>query len=539
MYELMGQLNSQTKSNYIVRRKDYLLNKLLLFGESEKIKDLVKGFSAFKVVRASNEECMRWVSLDGNILGVNDAFCKLFEMVPNEIIGKPFQSIWDNENVEDLCELITLFKRNLLKSDIDYYFKKFVITSKGKALFIEGINTFIDMPDINGNKPGTFLLTLFNNVEEKKVEKLEETPFDDSTVPEVSEQTELNFRKNEEMYRTLVETSPDAIFLLDMNGNILMSNKSAAIILGFQDVEEVHQTNIFSFISPRDAKRLYRDSKILIQSGILENIEYSIVKKEGEILPVEINASLVLDLVGKPEKIVTIMRDISKRKRAEEELRSAEKFAVIGRQAAILAHEIKTPLASIKMNIDMLFNNLSLDENKQKSFRIIQKEMKRLVNLLKNILLFSRELNCVFLPVDLGKLIDNIENLMRPVLDGHKIKLKNNLKEIRIKGDYRNLQTLFLHLLENSIEAMPDGGEIEIYSSRSNDGFSSIFLRDTGCGITDNIKIFDPFFTTKSSGTGLGLAIVKNIIKQHDGDIKLVSSEKGNTIFEIIFKNKV
>jgi signal transduction histidine kinase len=284
---------------------------------------------------------------------------------------------------------------------------------------------------------------------------------------------------------------------------------------------------------------IYRYYIKLIKFGILENVEYSIITKYGEVLPVEINASLVLDLFGKPEKIVSIMRDISKRKKAEEELRSAEKFAAIGRQAAILAHEIKTPLASIKMNIDMLFNKLELTDNKQKSVRIIQKEMKRLVNLLKNILMFSRELNFVFLTVDVGKLIENIENLMRPVLDDHGITLKNNLKEFKINGDYRNLQTLFLHLIENSVEAMPNGGEIEVYSSVNTDGSCSVFLRDTGCGIPDDIKIFDPFFTTKSSGTGLGLAIVKNIIRQHNGDIKLVNSVRGNTIFEVIFKNKV
>jgi signal transduction histidine kinase len=165
--------------------------------------------------------------------------------------------------------------------------------------------------------------------------------------------------------------------------------------------------------------------------------------------------------------------------------------------------------------------------------------MKRLVKLLKNILLFSRELNFVFLSVDLGKLIDNIENLMHPVLDEHKITLKNYLKGFKVNGDYRNLQTLFLHLLENSVEAMPDGGEIELSSSVNSNGTCSVFLRDTGCGIPDSLKIFDPFYTTKSSGTGLGLAIVKNIIRQHNGDIKLIQSTKGHTVFEIIFNNKV
>jgi PAS domain S-box-containing protein len=536
----MGIRNTETKNKNISRGKDYLQNKLLLFGESEKIKSFVNSYDDFNVVRENNGVCIRWVSLEGIILAVNESCCKLYEMESEEIIGRPFHSIMDRVNNGDLNDLITLFNRNLLKANIDYYFKKFNVTNKGKSLFIEGINTFIEIADINGNKPGTFLLTIFKSVEENKAQKTEDSFLSDNPIrSEETETTDLILRNNEEMYRTLFETSPDAIFLLDINGNILMSNKRAATILGYMNVEEIHQMNVFSFVAPGDAKRLFRDSQRLILSGLIENVEYSAITKHGEVLPVEINASLVFDLVGKPEKIVTIMRDISKRKKAEEELRSAEKFAAIGRQSAILAHEIKTPLASIKMNIDMLFNNLTLTGNKQKSFRIIQKETQRLVKLLKNILLFSRELNFVFLTVDLGDLIDNIENLMRPVLDEHSITLKNNLKDFKIKGDYRNLQTLFLHLLENSVEAMPDGGEIELYSTINNHGSCSVFLKDTGCGIPDDIKIFDPFFTTKSSGTGLGLAIVKNIIKQHNGDIKLVNSVKGNTTFEIIFNNKI
>jgi len=533
----MGLENNETIYKNTVRRRYYLLNKLLLFGEKEKIRS--KDFDTFKVARDS-DECMRWVNLDGIILDVNESFCKLYEIDPNEIIGKPIQSVIGSENNGDINDLIILFNKNLLKPNIEYYFKKFVVTNKGKSLFIEGINTFIDMIDIKENKPQTYLLSLFKSVEDKKIQKLSNSlPVESPTILKEKETTELEYRKNEEMYRTLVETSPDAIFLLEINGSILMSNKRGASILGYQNVEEIHEMNIFSFIAPGDAKRLYRDSKRLIQNGLIENVEYSAITKSGEVFPVEINASLVLDIVGKPEKIVTVMRDISKRKKAEEALRSAEKFAAIGRQAAILAHEIKTPLASIKMNIDMLFNNLPLTDNKQKSVGIIQKEMKRLVKLLKNILLFSRELNFVFLSVDLGKLIDNIENLMHPVLDEHKITLKNYLKGFKVNGDYRNLQTLFLHLLENSVEAMPDGGEIELSSSVNSNGTCSVFLRDTGCGIPDSLKIFDPFYTTKSSGTGLGLAIVKNIIRQHNGDIKLIQSTKGHTVFEIIFNNKV
>ena len=534
----MNLQNTEVNNSYVARIKGQIPKKLILFEDSERIKKILNKDKTFGLINERDDECARWVSLDGIILGVNDSFYKLYEMNPDEIIGKPIHCINEKGNDEELNELITLYKRNLLKTNINYYFKKFVVTKNGKSLFLEGINTFVEITDLNGSKPGTVLLSIFKNSSGEKthISEISKSIIAGSQ-PNEADIFDLNFNKNDDTYRTLVETSPDAIFLLDLDGNILMCNKRTASILGFENIEEMHQKNIFSLVAPEDSRRLNRDARRLIQSGILENIEYSVITKSSDVLAVEINASIVLDLMGKPEKIVTIMRDISKRKKAEAQLQSAEKFAAIGRQAAVLAHEIKTPLASIKMNIDMLFNNIELTDTKQRSVRIIQKEMQRLVKLLKNILLFSRELNFVFLNVDLGKLVYNIESLMQPVLDEHKIIFRNNLHNVKIKGDYRNLQTLFLHLIENSIEAMPDGGEINIYSTINNDGSLSVFFKDTGCGISDDIKIFDPFFTTKSSGTGLGLAIVKNIIRQHNGDIKLIKSVKGNTTFEIIFNN--
>jgi two-component system, sporulation sensor kinase A len=477
--------------------------------------------------------------------------------------------------------------------------------------------------------------------------------------------TEIKLRKNEEMYRTLIETSPDAILMLDLNGKIRMSNKQVAILLGFESVEELQDQNIFSFFSSRDKRRIFRDARIVIETGILRDLEYILIRNNGELVPVEISASLILDIIGQPDGIIGIMRDITDRKKSEdalknselrfrsiwensndgmrltnyngtiiavnrayceliglnekellgqpftitynsedqgiqlkdyqenfinkniqsfaqtnfkyrridnviliesysfialekseplllgifhnitemkkneEELRNAEKFAAIGKQAAMLSHEIKTPLASIKMNMDMLFKNTPMSENKEKSFFIVQKEIKRLEALVKNILLYSRELNLVFHPVDLEKLVDNIQDLMKPVLKKQNINLLNYLTNLRVKGDFRNLQTVFLHLIENSIDSMPDGGLIEIYSRHHDSDSYSIFIKDNGCGVQEDTKIFDPFYTTKSSGTGLGLTIDKNIIKQHNGDLRLVSSIPGETIFEIFFNNNI
>jgi PAS domain S-box-containing protein len=736
-----------------------LRKNLLLYVENQKPEVSCNNFNFLSEKAQNYNFGIRLIDKNGIIIGVNKAFCSLFDINEKDVIGKFYTTIYDKNNKEEVEELLALFNRNLLKPGIDYYFEKFIITSKGKSLSVEGINTFIERDRVTFINSDTLLLTIFRNIhgddssimhpsqdaivtldlygivngwntsaekiydytaneaigesisiifsQERKnelkkiirrlingevIENFEtiNKKKDGTLVPvlfqitpiqsnsgllkgvtiiarDLTEQkkTEVRLRKNEEMYRTLIETSPDAILLLDLNGKILMGNRLVAVTLGYDSIEEIQLQNIFSFFTLKDRRVIFRDARKVIESGILKNREYTIIRKNGEQVPVEINASLILDFIGRPDSIVGIMRDISVRKKAEEEiknselrfrsiwensndgmrltnnegfivavnnayckligldesdllgnpitvvysiksedqtvqlaqykekfanrnfsshiqtsfdywknnkiilleaysfidfekgeplllgiyhnitemikneeeLRNAEKFAAIGKQAAMLSHEIKSPLASIKMNIDMLFNNLSMPENNQRSLQIVQKEIKRLEVLLKNVLLYSRELNLVFLPVDLEKLVDNIKELMKPVLIKQNIVVFNYLTNLRIKGDHRNLQTVFLHLIENSIESMPGGGTIEIYSEHQEEGSFSVFIKDNGCGIWETDKIFDPFFTTKSSGTGLGLSIAKNIIKQHNFELSLVSSKPGETIFRILFTN--
>jgi PAS domain S-box-containing protein len=764
----MDNLNPERYgNNKILTVLDEFRNNLQFF-----IKDNdLNSFEGQNILTRNGKEvnlALRLVNKNGIIVGINNSFCKLFELEEKSVLGASYLSVYDKNNSEDLQEMLLLFNRDLLKPNIDYHFKKLVITTNKKSLFIEGINTFIYTNKNKGINDDILLLTIFRDQTEEiklsnsdtivslvshppqdacmildlygninswnfqaeiiygysanevagnsisilftrdrkgefkkiiqqvkngdRIENYETinkrkngtiihvlyqiTPVRNNkgllsgisiVTRDVSEQkkTEIKLRKNEEMYRTLIETSPDAILMLDLNGKIRMSNKQVALVLGFESVEELQDQNIFSFFSPSDKRRIFRDARIVIETGILRNLEYTLIRKNGELVPVEMSASLILDIIGQPDSIIGIMRDITERKKSEEalknselrfrsiwensndgmrltnydgtivavnkayceliglnekellgksfsciynnedqgiqlldykenfierkiqsytqsnfkyhrkeniiliesysfidlekgeplllgiyhditemkkneeELRNAEKFAAIGKQAAMLSHEIKTPLASIKMNMDMLFKNIPMSENKQKSFYIVQKEIKRLEALIKNVLLYSRELNLVFHSVDIEKIIDNIQDLMKPVLKKQNINLLNYLTNLKVKGDFRNLQTVFLHLIENSIESMPDGGLIEIYSKHHNSDSYSIFIKDNGCGVEADIKIFDPFFTTKSSGTGLGLTIAKNIIRQHNGDLRLVSSRPGETIFEIFFNNSL
>ena len=223
-------------------------------------------------------------------------------------------------------------------------------------------------------------------------------------------------------------------------------------------------------------------------------------------------------------------------KNTTSELIKREKLAALGQMAAVLAHEIKAPLTSIKMNADIISETMQLNEDEKGNFYIIQTEINRLNNLVKDVLQFSRQMELEYNDVNLYELIESIRFQLTKELDEKKIAFINNTNKIEIAADVYKLKQVFLNLVDNSIEAIDNSGEIEISSTIEIGEVEKIIIimvRDTGEGIKDDMKVFEPFFTTKSSGTGLGLSVAQKIIEQHKGTIKLVLSEPGETMFEI------
>ena len=227
---------------------------------------------------------------------------------------------------------------------------------------------------------------------------------------------------------------------------------------------------------------------------------------------------------------IELKNEIKQRKLAEDALKKAERLATIGKMSAILAHEIRNPLNSIKINTDILQETLELNENKKRRFSIIKKEINRLDNLVKEVLLYSRQVNLVFTEFNIYNLIENLLIQLKPHFEEKKIKAMNNIDKITIKADSEKLKQVFINLILNSVDAVPENGLIEFYSDNV-DGNLNIFLKDNGCGISDPEKVFEPFFTTKNLGTGLGLPISQNIIEQHSGVMKVVNSKNGETVF--------
>jgi signal transduction histidine kinase len=219
-------------------------------------------------------------------------------------------------------------------------------------------------------------------------------------------------------------------------------------------------------------------------------------------------------------------------KRTQRQLIRSEKLAALGRLSASLAHEINNPLGIIKNYLLILSETLEAGNSNRASFKIIKDEVDRIARIVKSLLDFSRPGKDDVSPLDLSATLKETIALVNRQFQRKKITIELRLPENlpRIQGSEDQLKQLFLNLLINSKDSMPEGGDITI-SAQDTDEAVQIEFSDTGCGIAqENMpRIFDPFFSTKSGGkgTGLGLWICYGIMERHGGAVQAVRKEKG------------
>ena len=325
----------------------------------------------------------------------------------------------------------------------------------------------------------------------------------------------------------------DIIFFTDKNGFISYINPAFTKIYGFEKDEVVGKK------TPKIIQSRFVDTNYYVE--IWENLlnnkkiknEIIVKTKDGSEIYIEETADLLKDEKGDALGFLTIQRNRTELKNYEEQIKKLEYLASVGSAYAFLSHEIKNPLASINNYLDILFEADEISERIKKPLVLVRDEVKHLNKLMKDVLEYTRSVNLINVEIDLNTLIERVrESLSQRLSQGH-IQLVNNVKEIKITGDYLALQSVFTNLIENSIDAISNEGKIEIWTEVGEENYF-VFVKDSGQGIINNEKIFEPFFSSKKNGTGLGLSITKKILEIHNSEINLVSSKSGETIFKLI-----
>ena len=340
------------------------------------------------------------------------------------------------------------------------------------------------------------------------------------------------------MYQRLFESAGDGIFILDLaegrEGLIISANPAAAVMHSYE-VEELSGMNIADLSGDNQCHERLRCAS----SGSWVQYTVQRKKKNGERFLAEVSVGLLN--IDELKYALVFSRDITQQKKVETRLQRANQMALVGEMAAGLAHEIKNPLAGIKVTLEVLADELELNEEDQDLFARVINETTRVEKLLKGLLNYARPPKLYYERFDLNMLLDS--SIRNSAVAG-KTSSRAGVEFVRcfavdlpqLEADSAQLQQVFLNIFLNAIEAMAEGGQINVSTRKADEKSLELEITDTGKGIPEAalVKVFRPFMTTKSKGTGLGLAICKRIIEDHGGSIAAGIYPAGGTRFTII-----
>jgi len=343
--------------------------------------------------------------------------------------------------------------------------------------------------------------------------------------------------ESESKYRVLVEEINDGYFV-NQNGYIVFANMAFCDIHGYKPAEVIGRPylDFIAHESKNEVKELYED-RIANNKQAQNLYMYYRLHKNGTSFPTENKVKLIM-YQGKPA-VAGICRDITVRMEMERQIRESENLAHIGQLATSLAHEIRNPLSSVKMNIQILLKNVEFDGNDKRRMEIMSSEISRLEKILAEMLDFAKPLRLYLEPTLIHDVIETCLEIMDV-----KIKEKNiTVKKKYSKGiswvmiDRDKLEQAIINVLLNSVEALLPGGEIGILLKKEMTNGDSIRIEITdngpGIGEEDLPYVFDPFFSNKKKGTGLGLSNTKKIIEAHGGAVSISARRQPGMHFSL------
>jgi len=224
------------------------------------------------------------------------------------------------------------------------------------------------------------------------------------------------------------------------------------------------------------------------------------------------------------------------REEAEARLLQGERLATIGRMAAVLAHEIRTPLASIGGFARRVLRRTEPGDPRHEELTIIVEEVARLERLIEEVLGYSRLAVPSLTPADINAEIRRVVQSLQEEFERRNVRVEMNLsRDIPVtRVDVVQIDQAVTNLIVNAMEAMPDGGTVGISTARDGD-YIEIAVSDTGCGVQAEHydRLFSPFFTTKVTGTGLGLPVVAQVVENHHGSVRFDSDAGRGTTFRV------
>jgi len=351
---------------------------------------------------------------------------------------------------------------------------------------------------------------------------------------EVVKEKAERLRVTEELLRALRDATPNGAILVDMKGNIAHCNRGTLKVHHYSSTSELIGKPSLILVAPKDRETVAAAIRSAAAGTGRRRWRYNLVTKDGVEFPAEVYTEFVRDPAGNPIGFVALSRDLTAQYQYEDQLKRFERMAAIGETAAIVGHDLRNPLQGIAGALYVLKQKRAstADAETRVMVGLIEGALDHADRIVKELLEYSREVHLDLAETTSGALTEAALIEMRIP---ENVKVKNLVRDtMALQVDVAKMRRVFINLISNAIDAMPDGGGLTIAETLS-EGFIEIKFTDTGQGISEKAmqNLWKPLKTTKPQGIGLGLVICKGIVEAHGGSIRLESTSGTGSTFTV------
>lgn len=364
----------------------------------------------------------------------------------------------------------------------------------------------------------------------------------------VLEGLEEKLQRSNAFLKNLILSSVDGVIAADKKGKVFIFNNAAAEICGNSIDEAINFMDIHDIYPGDGAREVMKKlrSEEYGGKGKLKSCEVEVLSKEGDIIPISLNAAIVYDgdqevaTVGFFHDLRETIRMKADLEKAQMQLLQSEKMASLGKLAAGVAHQLNNPLGGITLFTKLILEDYELEDEAREDLNRILKDAQRCRDTVKELLEFARQTRYNIQPHNINEAISRTLFLLENQVIFQNIEIKKELADALplVPTDIQQMNHVFMNIILNAADAMDGKGKLTVKTGEvPGKNIIRIEISDTGHGISEDIlqHIFEPFFTTKEEGkgTGLGLSLVYGIIESHGGNIRAKSEPGEGTTFII------
>jgi two-component system, sporulation sensor kinase A len=351
---------------------------------------------------------------------------------------------------------------------------------------------------------------------------------------------ERELKRTRELYKLITENASDLIKVYSKDYKIVYASPSHGKVTGFLP-EELLGLHVFDVTQPEDQETLKDLAEKLGKSEDSQTIQLNMRTKDNKGFQSETTITPVYNEKMEVDSYVTVGRNITGRIENDEALRNLDRLSIIGQLAAGVAHEIRNPLTSLK-GFSKLLKSSTPSEKQSEYLSIISEELDRIDMIVNEFMSLAKPQAIQYERGNLISILDSTVNVLRPqaMLDNVQVHINYSKQDnFELLCSQDQLKQVFVNILKNAIESMPNGGTVSISVHRLKNSRVAITFKDEGPGINPELIKYlgTPFYTTKDKGIGLGLTISNKIIQEHNGSLKIESQQGEGTTVNIELEN--